>query len=88
MAVDNNPGIAKLAGVLTERMRQETNNIVENVIDLGTIGSDNSLKTDLFPIALQKDEYQRVKRLRNSDLRNERVIVAWVGEDPIVLDIM
>lgn len=107
---DNSPGISKLAGVFQGMVSKGQN--TSPALDFGTIQSDGSLLTDLFPVKLPKSEYQVCRHLKRRRVDTEvttvgdhgthshkidtrewlkvgdRVLVAWVEDDPVVIDII
>lgn len=62
-----NSGINRLARVLHKRMKETNKNYDQ--LELGTILQDMSLKTDLFPIPINKENYllSRSLTFKNSD---------------------
>ena len=76
-----NPGINKLARVLSQRMKREGG--TETVLDFGTVRKDKCLVTDTFPVAIPHGEYCILKNL--SLKANDRVLVAWVGSEAVVV---
>lgn len=55
MAFDSNPGTAKLANVLSRRMKSETS--APFPLDFGSIGPDFSLTTNTFPVPIPRKDY-------------------------------
>lgn len=49
---NGNPGINKLANVLSQRMKAENRSPL--ILDFGEIQGDGSLRTDTFPVPLPK----------------------------------
>ncbi len=88
-----NENINRLAGVLQKRMKELSEK--PDVLDFGTIQKDMSLITNRFPVAIPKKDYMvcRTVSLKDSDGRRIlkpgcRVLVAWAGDDPCVVDII
>lgn len=55
---EGNPGISKLARVMSKRMREYAGQTEEDVCpDFGVINENMSLTTNRFPIAIPKGEY-------------------------------
>ncbi len=59
MAIGNgNPGISKLARVISGRSQKFAESIEDDLkVEFGTIQRNKSLQTDSFPIAIPKGEY-------------------------------
>lgn len=64
-------GINKLAQALQGRMNQVMNGNKDTVCDLGTIQSDMSLLTDLFPIPIPRGSYLVCRQLTIGDKDEE-----------------
>ena len=81
---DNTPGVSRLAAAF-QRLSEKGNN-GEPVIDFGGIEPNGSLLTNSFPVPIPKSDYQTCKgrTLKPGD----RVLVAWVGTDAIVIDVI
>ena len=90
-----NEGINKLAGVLQNRMKWISEK--PSVLDFGTIGEDMSLTTNKFPHPIPKNDYMVCRHL-TLELAGEhlaetlaprdRVLVAWAGDDPCIIDLI
>ena len=52
---DGHPGTAKLAGVLSDRMKRENESPL--TLDFGEIQPNLSLKTNSFPVEIPKGDY-------------------------------
>lgn len=76
-------GISKLARVLSERMAKTQEAESELAIDYGDIANDNSLTTYTFPVAIPQSDYFILEGLELEP--GDSVLVAWVGDDAIVL---
>lgn len=78
-----NAGASKLAQVIVERIRQQTQR--PDALELGSIQADMSLLIDRFPIPLRKGDYLAADGLTLQP--GNRVLVAWVndGTDPVIL---
>lgn len=80
-------GVSKLAKVLTDRMREESDRPL--VLDFGTIKSNLSLVTNTFPVAIKKGAYSVCKPLLGSGnitlKAGMRVLVAWVQNEAVVI---
>ena len=86
---DNSPGVSRLAGVVKKIAKGTT--AIELALDLGEIQSDGSLLTDDFPLPIPKSEYQVGRCLGHDDhklKKGARVLVAWVGSDAVVIDVV
>lgn len=57
MPLKNNPGMNRLANVLSGRMKREMHSAVDLPFDFGTIGKDMGLVTDVYPEVIPKGEY-------------------------------
>lgn len=112
VAAYGNGGANYLARVLSERMQREAQ--VPPVLDFGSIGTDYSLKTNSFPVAIPIRDYTICRGLtlgKEGDLLTvlrtgnpppevavsermrglkpgDRVLVAWVEKDPVVIDLI
>lgn len=56
-------GMSKLARVLQRRIAEERNAHSSLVLDFGVIGSDYSLRTNTYPIAIPKSDYLVLRQL-------------------------
>lgn len=55
---DGNPGLSKLARVMSSRMREFSDQMTEEVTpDFGVINNNMSLSTNRFSVAIPKGEY-------------------------------
>lgn len=86
---DNSPGLSRLAGVMKGIASDQVP--TEKILDLGKIQSDKSLITDSFGVAIPRSDYLVLSQLKKSEKSQEgiktgdRVLVAWVNNDAIVL---
>lgn len=55
MPFEGNPGINKLANVLSKRMKDESKSPL--ILDFGGIQSDGSLLTNTYPVSIPKGQY-------------------------------
>lgn len=62
---EGHPGTAKLAVVISQRIKRETPNSL--ILDFGTIQENGSLITDTFPLPIPKGDYS-VCRSVNGDI--------------------
>lgn len=62
---EGHPGTAKLAAVISQRIKRETKNSL--ILDFGTIQGNGSLVTDTFPLPIPKGDYS-VCRSVNGDI--------------------
>lgn len=62
-SVKKNPGMNRLANVLSARMKKETHSAMDIPFDFGTIGKDMSLLTDTFPEIIPRGEYMVCRQL-------------------------
>jgi len=83
-----NSGISRLAGVFDERIRRHSEHPA--LLDYGTLGKSGTLKADSFPEALDKNDYGVLEHCRKDMKKGEkqRVLVAWVGDDPVIVGIL
>lgn len=113
-------GMSKLARVLQRRIADDRNAHSNLVLDFGVIGSDYSLRTNTYPIAIPKSDYLVLRQLTLGNTGSiltqtqtagkpgegthshgvlipesmcwlkpgDRVLVAWVQHDAIVLGII
>lgn len=109
-------GLNKLVRVLQGRISEDRNAYSDLVLDFGVIGSDYSLLTNTYPIAIPKTDYLVLRQLtlgntgsvltqtQNTEAPHvhdvlipekmrwlkpgDRVLVAWVQHDAVVLDII
>lgn len=87
MAFDSNPGTNKLARVLSGRMKKENESPV--LLEFGVIQNNNSLTTDSFPVSIPAGDYFVLKNVSKGAIKSgDRVLVAWVGDDAVVIDVV
>lgn len=113
MAFDSNPGTAKLANVLSRRMKSETS--APFCLDFGSIGPDFSLTTNTFPLPIPRKDYTLCRHVAGMAVTinggehgghengngnhdhsilvpavkpGDRVLVAWVGTEAVVIDVI
>lgn len=79
---DNSPGLSKLAGVLRGMAAGQVP--TDLVLDFGEIQKDGSLITNTVPIAIPKGDYIICKHASIS--KGDRVLVAWVQNDAVIID--
>lgn len=81
MAVGNgNPGISKLAKVISGRSSQYAEDIRNDLtLDFGRIQADKSLLTNSFPIAIPKGEYSILRHVGGMTLNTTTVGVGDHG---------
>lgn len=92
--------IQRLGNILAGRMKKTANAAVPTTLELGTIGSGLSLTTDSLRALIPKGEYMVNLMLTTTDgtstlpdtfrgLKNgDRVLVAWCGNEPVVIAIV
>ena len=61
MAYDSESGVAKLAGVLSNRMKEESQ--APQIIDFAVINEDYSLRTNRFPVDIPAKDYTVCRHL-------------------------
>lgn len=79
-------GLAALAHIFDDRMREHSEQPL--VLDFGTIKKDRSLVPDAFPIPIPRAEYYMCGAYEEKTKVNDRVLLAWVQDDPVVIDII
>lgn len=72
---DGHPGTAKLATVLSERMRKETESPF--VLDFGEIQGNYSLVTNTFPVPIPKGDYSVCRSINGYPLGTSES--SWIG---------
>ncbi len=82
MAYEGNSGISRLAAVLSERMRKESESPL--IVDFGEVLEDGSLVTNTFPAPVPKGEYSMLGSLEPVS-PGSRVLVAWVFSEAVIL---
>lgn len=91
----SNP-IEELGKTLSAQMQHAAHANTGITIELGTIGNNMSLKVASLGNAIPKGDYMISLHLQQSEetgkLRGlkakDRVLVAWVGTEPVVVDIV
>lgn len=112
---EGHPGTARLASVLSSRMKRE--NEVPLVVDFGEIQANHSLITNAFPIPIPKGDYsvcrhvgslkftisegehdghegqintgEHMHTVKSPSIQpGDRVLVAWVQNEAVVVDII
>lgn len=96
---DNSPGISRL----TRAIKQLTGDSQGGqALDFGVIQQNGSLLTNTFPVPIPRGEYHVCRQLRrfcaqykndyfvtNEPLnKGDRVLVAWVGNEAVVIDVI
>lgn len=79
---DNSPGAVRLARAFRRVAEHGKNNSL--LLDFGEIQKDGSLITNTFPIPIPKADYL-VCRCDTTYTAGTRVLVAWVGNDAVVI---
>lgn len=75
---DGHPGTAKLAGVLSERMKKENESPL--ALDFGEIQSNGSLKTNTFPVPIPKGDYTICRTVAGLTLSTSSQ--SWLNKAP------
>lgn len=80
-------GVNKLAWVIKEQIARQTQQ--PDVLELGTIQSDMSLKLDRFAVPIPQGEYLVCRSLTQLS-SGDRVLCAWVNDDidPVIIDVV
>ena len=91
--------IDRLGSLIASRMKKTSSAAVPTAIELGVINANLSLTTDSLPVAIPKGDYMinllmtggggpdlpsSFRSLRSGD----RVVVAWCGNEPVVIAIV
>ena len=85
----NNEGVNMLARVMQERMQKIS--YTPEPLEFGEIQGDYSLLTNKFPIPIPKSDYLVCRLLMtdpNKLIPGDHVLVAWIGSDPVVIDVI
>ena len=69
MAYDSGSGISQLAGVLSDRMKAESES--PPILDFAVINDDYSLRTNRFPVDIPKEDYTVCRHLCERELKLE-----------------
>lgn len=77
-------GLETFAHFLDDRMREHSEQPL--VLDFGTIKKDFSLVTDTFQNPIPAGEYYMCESYKEKAKANDKVLVAWVQDDPVVID--
>ena len=96
---DNSPGISRLTRAIKNLGRDGRD---APVLDFGVIQQNGSLMTNAFPVPIPKNEYHICRQLRSRSIyiesegksyrtneplrKGDRVLVAWVGSEAVVID--
>lgn len=87
MGYRGNPGINRLANVISHRVKREREGNSETINDLGTIKDNGHLQTDSFPVEIAKKDYLLTKHIKDLS-PGDRVVVMWVSDIPIIVGIL
>lgn len=82
MAAKQNNGMSRLAGVLDNRMRQQSE--APPLLDFGTVKKNGSLITNTFSKTIAKGDYTVLDGFEYQG-EDTRVLVAWVEDDAVVI---
>ncbi len=82
MAAKSNKGISKLAEVMDNRMRKQSETPL--LLDFGSIKKNGSLITNTFPKTIAKGDYTVLEGFEHKG-KDTRVLVAWVEDDAVVI---
>lgn len=86
MGFDGHPGTSRLATVLSRRMKRENESPL--ILDFGEIQANGSLVTNTFPVPMPKGDYSVCGRVAGIALIGNRVLVAWVQNEAVVIDVI
>jgi hypothetical protein len=81
-----NEGMNRLARVIQGRMREVGD--TPPPLDFGEIRGDMSLVTNSFPVPIPQKDYVICRSVIGWLQPSDRVLVAWVGNDACVIDII
>jgi hypothetical protein len=95
---DNSPGLSRLASAF----RGIAGGKNEMTLDFGKISNNGSLTTNNFPVPIPRGSYHVCKHLLPYSIKvsnttyqttrglqhGDRVLVAWVGGDAVVIDVV
>jgi len=87
----NSPGISRLTDAIIQTAKGAQD--VAPAFDFGEITSNHELLCNSFPMAIPKSDYLICRSLSSSGggskvKPGDRVLIAWVGNDPVVIDII
>ncbi len=80
-------GYNNLLRAIQEEIEDKTNR--PPILDFGEITGEKGLVMNFFPLAIPPDGYLVSHRAASGDEKikpGDRVLVAWVGDDPVVID--
>lgn len=77
----------RLGNVLSSRMLKTTNANSGVAVELGVVNSDLSVTPDSLQAAIPQGEYM-INLLLDGIKSGDRVLVAWAGNEPVVLAIV
>lgn len=80
-------GINQLANVLHDRILRTLHDNDQPLLDFGTIERNGYLTTDTLKIPMQKSEYYVLKGIGSLE-KGDRVLVAWVYPQPVVVGVL
>lgn len=78
------PGTNKLARVISSRMKKECESPL--VLDFAEIKGNRMLVTNTFPVPIPEGSYTICSKVSDKLKQGDRVLVAWVGNDAVVID--
>lgn len=79
--------IERLGDLLSNQMKRTAEGNSSVFAELGTIGSNKSLKVTSIRNLIPKGQYMITKTAKDAT-KGDRVLVVWVGYEPIVVDIV
>lgn len=78
------PGTNKLARVISSRMKKEFESPLS--LDFAEIKGNRILVTNTFPVLIPEGSYTVCNKVSGKLKQGDRVLVAWVGNDAVVID--
>lgn len=75
--------IQRLGETLAKRMTKTANAAVDITAEYATINDNNSLTPDSLQVAIPEEEY--IVLQDQTFNAGERVLIVWVGSDPVVI---
>ena len=79
--------IERLGELLSNQMKRTVDGNASVTAELGTIGDHKSLKVTSIRNSIPKGQYMLTKSAKNVST-GDRVLVIWVGYEPVVVDIV
>ena len=84
----SNAGVNRLARILQSRMGEHQKASSSLPLEFGQVRADGSLITNTFPIAIPQGDYLVCKSTAAEVVAGARVLVAWIGSDAVIIDLI